>query len=148
LVNSNNQELNERAGVSGQIFAAAGPQLEEACTKLGGCLPGEAKATRGFRLPAKHVIHTVPPQWTDQDDAEAVLEACYTRSFEVARKLASSTIMFTCIKTADAPREQAQLFPSLVPHAHCHRHTISLTPAARQMHRPPTGANAFSAACL
>jgi O-acetyl-ADP-ribose deacetylase len=105
LVNSNNQELNERSGVSGQIFAAAGPQLEEACTKLGSCRPGDAKATRGFRLPAKHVVHTVPPQWTDKGDAEAVLEACYTRSFEVARKLASSTIVFTCVKTSDAPRE-------------------------------------------
>ena len=52
IVSCNNEDLNERAGVSGQIFAGAGPQLEEACTRLGGCAPGEAKATRGFRLVA------------------------------------------------------------------------------------------------
>ena len=53
IVNCSNEDLNERSGVSGQLFAAAGPQLEEACSKLGGCAPGDVKATRGFKLPAK-----------------------------------------------------------------------------------------------
>ena len=56
-----------------QCAGMPGPQLEEACTKLGGCPPGEAKATRGFRLPVKHVVHTVPPLWTDDGEPEAVL---------------------------------------------------------------------------
>ena len=63
IVNCSNEDLNERSGVSGQLFAAAGPQLEEACSKLGGCAPGDVKATRGFKLPAKHVLHAVPPRW-------------------------------------------------------------------------------------
>ena len=65
IVNCSNEDLNERSGVSGQLFAAAGPQLEEACSKLGGCAPGDVKATRGFKLPAKHVLHAVPPRWRD-----------------------------------------------------------------------------------
>merc|ERR1719197_1362210 len=81
IINCNNEDLNERAGVSGQIFAAAGPQMEGACMRLGGCPPGEAKATRGFRLPAKHVIHTVPPPWSDGPEAEEILERCYASSF-------------------------------------------------------------------
>ena len=79
VVNCNNDDLNERSGVSGQLFVAAGPQLEEACTRLGGCQPGQAKATRGFKLPAKHVIHTVPPPWLDGREAEAALERCRVR---------------------------------------------------------------------
>jgi O-acetyl-ADP-ribose deacetylase (regulator of RNase III) len=106
IVNCNNEELNERSGVSGSIFAAAGPQLEEACTRLGGCAPGEAKATRGFRLPAKHVIHTVPPQWSDGRDAEEALERCYTASTTAALQLQCATVAFACIKGKDAPREQ------------------------------------------
>lgn len=107
IVSCNNEDLNERSGVSGQIFASAGPQLEEACTRLGGCAPGEAKATRGFRLPAKHVIHTVPPAWSDGQDAEATLERCYTASLNAALQLHCATVAFSCIKTKDAPREQA-----------------------------------------
>ena len=107
LVNCNNEDLNERTGVSSSIFAAAGAQMEEACARLGGCSPGEAKATRGFRLPAKHVIHTVPPPWLDGVDAEATLERCYTSSFQAALQLHCGTIAFACIKNKDAPREQA-----------------------------------------
>jgi len=107
IVNCNNAQLNERAGVSGEIFSAAGPQMEEACTRLGSCGPGEAKATRGFHLPAKHVIHTVPPPWTDGGDAEATLERCYTSSVDAALKLHCSSVAFTCIRTKDAPRETA-----------------------------------------
>ena len=106
VVNCNNEDLNERGGVSGQVFAAAGPQMEEACTRLGGCRPGEAKATRGFRLPAKHVVHTVPPPWSD-GDAESVLERCYTSSLGAATQLHCATVAFACIKTKDSPREQA-----------------------------------------
>ena len=106
VVNCSNEDLNERAGVSGQIFVAAGPQMEEACTRLGGCPPGEAKATRGFRLPAKHVVHTVPPPWSDGPEAEATLERCYANSLHAATQLQCSTVAVACIKTKDAPREQ------------------------------------------
>ncbi|KOO25969.1 RNA-directed RNA polymerase [Chrysochromulina tobinii] len=106
VVNCNNDDLNERSGVSGQLFVAAGPQLEEACTRLGGCQPGQAKATRGFKLPAKHVIHTVPPPWLDGREAEATLERCYESSLRAAAQLQCATVAVTCIKTKDAPREQ------------------------------------------
>ena len=95
VVNCNNDDLNERSGVSGQLFVAAGPQLEEACTRLGGCLPGQAKATRGFKLPAKHVIHTVPPPWLDGREAEATLERCYESSLRAAAQLQCATVAVT-----------------------------------------------------
>jgi len=62
LVSCSNEALSKREGAAGDIFGAAGPQLAEACARLGGCKPGEARVTRGFELPAKHVIHTVPPE--------------------------------------------------------------------------------------
>ena len=106
IVNCSNEDLNERSGVSGQLFAAAGPQLEEACSKLGGCAPGDVKATRGFKLPAKHVLHAVPPRWRDGGGAEAALAGCYARCFEMARKLQCATVAFACLKSKDAPREE------------------------------------------
>ena len=107
LINCNNEDLNERAGISGQIFVGAGPQMEEACAKLGGCPPGDAKATRGFRLPAKHVIHAVPPAWVDGGEGDAALEALYTKSLDVARRLNCATVGCVPLKTKDVPREQA-----------------------------------------
>ena len=107
LINCNNEDLNERAGISGQIFVGAGPQMEEACAKLGGCPPGDAKATRGFRLPAKHVIHAVPPAWIDGGEGDAALEALYTKSLDVARRLTCATVACVPLKTKDVPREQA-----------------------------------------
>lgn len=106
VVNCNNDDLSERAGVSGAIFAAAGAQMEEACARLHGCSPGDAKVTRGFRLPAKHVIHTVPPPWSDGVEAEAALERCYAASFKAALQLHCATVAFACIKSKDTPREQ------------------------------------------
>ena len=107
LINCNNADLNERAGISGQIFVGAGPQMEEACAKLGGCPPGDAKATRGFRLPAKHVIHAVPPAWIDGGEGDAALEALYIKSLDVARRLTCATVGCVPLKTKDVPREQA-----------------------------------------
>ena len=107
LINCNNTDLNERAGISGQIFVGAGPQMEEACAKLGGCPPGDAKATRGFRLPAKHVIHAVPPAWIDGGEGDAALEALYIKSLDVARRLTCATVGCVPLKTKDVPREQA-----------------------------------------
>ena len=106
LVNCNNEELNERADVSGAIFGVAGAEMEEACARLGGCPPGEAKVTHGFQLPAKHVIHTVPPKCPDGHEAEITLERCYNSSFQTALQLRCATIAFACIKSKDAPREQ------------------------------------------
>ena len=107
LINCNNADLNERAGISGQIFVGAGPQMEEACAKLGGCPPGDAKATRGFRLPAKHVIHAVPPAWIDGGEGDVALEALYLKSLDVARRLTCATVGCVPLKTKDVPREQA-----------------------------------------
>ena len=127
IINCTNEDLNERAGVSGQIFAAAGPQMEEACAKLGGCPPGDAKATRGFRLPAKHVIHAVPPAWVDGGLGDSALEALYTKARN--RKL------------DQRPHHNGRvLHPtgSLVPAARMHRqrHTPPTTSRARWK-RPP-----------
>ena len=108
VVNCNNELLNERAGVSGSLYAVAGPQLEEACTRLGECAPGSARATRGFGLPMKHVIHTVSPQWSDGLEVEAALEACYRASLQICLQLHCTTVAFTCIKSTDAPREQVR----------------------------------------
>ena len=107
IVCCNNEELNERTGVAGTLFAAAGPQMEEACARLERCAPGEAKATRGFQLPARHVIHTVPPQRADAFEDESTLERCYESSFRVALQLHCTTLAFGCVKNKDAPREQA-----------------------------------------
>jgi len=88
----NSTSLIERSGVSGAILDAAGPQLHAACERLGGCKPGEARVTRGFELPAKHVIHTVVPDGLRDTDS---LERCYSSSLAVARLLRCRSVAFT-----------------------------------------------------
>jgi O-acetyl-ADP-ribose deacetylase (regulator of RNase III) len=94
--------------VAEAVAEAAGAELREACARLAkeGCLVGEARVTRGFGLPTKHVIHTVPPPWLDGREAEATLERCYESSLRAAAQLQCATVAVTCIKTKDAPREQ------------------------------------------
>ena len=100
IVNAANETLLGGSGVDGAIHAAAGRGLHDECRELGGCEPGEAKMTGGYRLPATHVIHTVGPFWRGGGHGEEqVLADCYRHSIALAAGHGLRTVAFPCIST-------------------------------------------------
>lgn len=99
VVNAANKRLAPGGGVAGAIHRGAGPELWEECKKLGGCETGEARITRGYRLPASYVIHTVGPVYSGSSNDAKLLESCYRESLRLAEGRGIKSVSFPAIST-------------------------------------------------
>ena len=127
IVNAANESLLGGGGVDGAIHRAAGPELLAQCRLIGGCPTGEARLTKGFHLPARHVIHTVGPVWYGGARGEdGLLQACYRNAIALARQHGLASLAFPAISTGiyRFPLERATAIAVATVHAELAHGTV------------------------